>query len=147
MSQASCKFSSSKFNSKTASLDVENDDIPLLQGSKRTPTRGFRRDMTNHQTASRPTKAAIGEQCHRLAQASANDSTGNPQHLAHAWPTSRPFVANDHDISGLDLAKRHRAHGIFLAIKDSGRPPVIESLMTSNLDHTSLRRKIPFEDN
>src|SRR5436853_7640580 len=102
--------------------------------------------MTNHQTTSCPTKAAISEQCHCLAQSSAYDGTSNAQHFAHSWSTSWPFVANNHDITSLDLTMGHRTHRIFLAIKYSCRPPVIWSLMTSNLDHASLWREVSFED-
>src|SRR6266516_1080924 len=40
----------------------------------------------------------------------------------------------------------HGPHGILLAIKNTGWPTVIESLVPGNLDHASLRGNIPFEN-
>ncbi len=41
---------------------------------------------------------------------------------------------------------RHRAHSVFLAVEDPCRSPVIESLVTGNLDYASFRRNVSFED-
>ena len=40
----------------------------------------------------------------------------------------------------------HCAHGIFLTVEDARRPSMVQSLVTSDFDHASLWREIPFED-
>src|SRR5436190_16435827 len=102
--------------------------------------------MAKHQTASCSAEARVGEEGHRLAMSSAHDGAGEPQHLAHAWSTSRAFVTNDHHIPGLDLVMCHCAHGIFLAAEYTCWPSMVEALMTGDFDHASLGREIPFKD-
>src|SRR6266516_4187936 len=102
--------------------------------------------MTNHQTTSCPTEASISDQRHSLDQSCADDSACDSQHLTHPWSSSRTFVANHHHIASIDLAMRHRAHSVLLAVEDSCRSPVIEPLVPGDLDYTPFRRNVSFED-
>src|SRR6266852_4669255 len=102
--------------------------------------------MTNHQSASCPAKATVRDQSHRLTQSSAHDGTCYSQHLAHPRPSSRTFITDDHNIASLDLTMGHRAHGVFLAIEDTCRSAMVQTLVPCYLDHAPLRREIAFED-
>src|SRR5436190_14584855 len=138
MGQAGSNLSVGKFYIETTRLYVDDDSISLAQSGNGAAKRGFGRDMTDHQSARRAAEAAIGEECDLLAQSGTHDSTGNSQHLAHARSTTRPLKANNHDITGLDLAMGHCAHGIFLAVEDARRSPVVQPLVTGNLDPAAL---------
>ena len=51
---------------------------------------------------------------------------GDAEHLAHAGPAARPFVADDDDVAGLDRLLLDGVERRFLAVEDPRRPAMLE---------------------
>ena len=58
--------------------------------------------MTDHQAASRPGKAAVGDEGDRIPEPGADNRRRDGQHLAHPRPAARPLVPDHDNVVGLD---------------------------------------------
>jgi len=91
-------------------------------------------------------KSPIGEQRDRCAQTSALNRSGDGQHLAHAWPTFRAFIANHNDITSLDLSTLHSGKGVLFSVEDSSWAAVTQRFLPRNFHHAAFRSHIAFEN-
>src|SRR5258706_3783141 len=80
--------------------------------------------MTYACSTSTARETTIGDKRHFLAQAHTHSVRSGRKHLLHAWTASRPLIANNHDISSLDLAIQDARTGFFLRVEDSCRAAV-----------------------
>src|SRR5690606_6076284 len=89
---------------------------------------------------------AIREQRNAVAEAFADESSGDAEHLAHSRAALRSLVANDHDIAGVDLVRRDGGERIFFALEHAGRPAVQHALVTGDLEDTAFGRQVALEN-
>ena len=78
-----------------AARSVDADAVAILHQRERAAGGGFGRDVADHHAARRAGEAPVGEQRHLLAHALAVEQRGDAEHLAHARPALRAFVADD----------------------------------------------------
>ena len=102
-------------------------DVALAHGRDRPAARSFRSDVAGHQSVRRAGETAVGEQRHGVAQPGADDGGGDGEHLAHAGPAARTFVANHDHVAGLDLVALHGGEGVFFAIEDARRTAMMRA--------------------
>ena len=93
-------------------------------------------------------EAAVGQQRHFLVQAHAGDGRGGGEHLPHAGAALGAFVADDHDVAGLNAALQDGAGGLFFGLKDPGAPFIDQHLGVNRrlFDHRAVRRQVAPEN-
>src|SRR5690606_21922112 len=91
--------------------DVDLDDIPFVDQGDGATGGGLGADMANAGAAGRPADAAVGDQRDAVAQAAATYVGGAGEHLRHARPAARTFVADHDDVARLHLAIQHALGG------------------------------------
>ena len=73
-------------------------------------------------------------------------AAGDAEHLAHPGAALRPFVANDHDIAGLDAASLHGREGCFLAVEHACRTSMNSEIVSGDFHDASVGREVASED-
>ena len=86
-----------------ARVRVDGDRVAFAHRRDRTAVERFRRHVRDHEAVGRAAEAAVGHQRHAVRKSRADDRAGHAEHLAHARSAARTFVADDHDVAGLDL--------------------------------------------
>ena len=105
------------------------------------------RNMTRGESARRAAEAPVSEQRHLRTQLRIRaDGRCHLQHLAHARPALRPFVANHHHIAGLDAACLHNLEAIFFRVKHARGPAMVVLARRRNLHHAAFRREVAFQN-
>src|SRR5689334_15393919 len=78
-----------------ALLGVDRDHVAVAQQGDRPAHRRLRADMADAEAARRAREAAIGDERDLAAGALTVERCRRRQHLTHARPAARPFVADD----------------------------------------------------
>src|SRR5690606_4688226 len=124
-----------------AGFGIDADGVAILDQRDRATFGGFRADMADAEAARGAREAAIGDQRDLLAHAEAIERGGGREHFAHARAALGPFVADDDDFAGLDVASLDRGEGVFLAIEAARRPFELKARHASNLHDRAIRRE------
>src|SRR5262245_10575489 len=110
------QFGLAEIDLQRSFLRIDADGVAVLQQADRAAHRSLRPDMADAESAGGTGEAAVGDQRHLVAHSLAIDRRRSCQHLAHAWPAARTFVADDEDIAVAVFALRDGLIGVFLAI-------------------------------
>ena len=122
--------------------NIEGDGVSILYRSDGTAIRRFRCDVSRHQAVGSAGKAAVGQECHRIAQPLAHQRGSDRQHLAHAWAASRPFIANHHHVPRFNRAFLHRGERRLFTVKHARGAAEILQIVSRDLDDRTFRREI-----
>ena len=137
---------SSTRSDKRAALAVDADAVAVANERDRPAERRLGADVADHQAARRAREASVGEERDLLAHALAVDERGDAEHLAHAGPAARPFVADDEDVAFGIRAFGDRREGILLALEDARRTLEHARLQAGDLDQRAVGREVAFQD-
>ena len=102
-------------------VGIHGDAVAFLHQADGSTDGGFGGHMANHEAIGAAAEAAIGDQCHLLAEALAHDGGCRGEHLAHAGTPHGALVAHHHHIARLDLAIENGRQAGFLTLKHPGR--------------------------
>src|SRR5580700_7116787 len=102
--------------------------------------------MASHQAVGGTAEATIGQQRNRGSETLAHKSRGHAQHFAHARSPLGAFIADDHDIAGMNLLAGDGGHGVFFGFKNARPTTMLQALMPADFGHATFRRKISLED-
>ena len=91
-------------------------------------------------------KATVSKQGNGITQPSSHECRRHSQHLAHSRTSFGSFIADDDHAPGFDLTPLHSLKRVFFTVEDSRRAAVGHPLVTSDLDHASLRSQIASQD-
>mmetsp|Transcript_84445 Transcript_84445/g.215010 ORF Transcript_84445/g.215010 Transcript_84445/m.215010 type:complete len:331 (+) Transcript_84445:519-1511(+) len=91
-------------------------------------------------------EAAVGHQGDVLAQARTHDRAGRGQHLAHARAALGPLVADDDEVSLIDLALLQALEHKLLAVEDIRLARELHALLARDLRHAALGAEAPTQD-
>src|SRR5688572_6115945 len=94
---------------------IDEDRVAVVDRGDRTADRSLGCDVPDHVTVRRAGEAAVGDERDLLSQPRADDRAGHAEHLAHAGPTLRALVADDHAVAFLDLPLDDRGERVLLA--------------------------------
>ena len=119
--------------------DIDHDAITLFDERDRTTVDSFRRDMTDAEPVRATREPSIGDQRGIGTAARALHRTRDRQHLAHARPTLRAFVADHDHIAGFDAIGKDRFHRRFLTVEDARATFEVGEVDASHLHHCTLR--------
>ena len=101
--------------------NVDFDDVARVHEADVTLVGGFRRSVTDRETARTAGEASVGKEGAGLAEVTALEVAGRVEHFLHAGATLRAFVAdNDHVASLHHVRVENALHGIFLAFEHHG---------------------------
>ena len=89
---------------------VDGDRIAFLDERDRAADIRFGRDVADHHAPRAAREAAVGDEADRFAEALADQRGGGRQHLLHARPALRAFVADHDHVAGLDRSRHDRVH-------------------------------------
>src|SRR5258706_16230363 len=103
--------------------------------------------MAHDEAVRAAAETAVRDQGHLVAQTETHECARGTQHLAHAWPALRPFVADDDYIAGLDLPAQDRLCGRLLAVEHPRAPFEVQAFLAGNLRHGTLRREVAIHNN
>ena len=95
--------------------------VAFLNRRDRPAHRGFRRDVAHAESSSSAAEPAVGEQRDAIGKPRAHDGASDAQHLAHARPSARAFIADHDDIARVNLSTGSRRHGCFLGFEHARR--------------------------
>jgi hypothetical protein len=129
--------------SRDAAARVDRDAVAIAHQRNRAARRGLGTNVPHHHAARRAGKASIGQQRHLLAHALTIEERRNAQHLAHAGPATRPFVADDEHVARTHLARAHLRRAGLLAVEDARTAIEGERLQARDLDQPAFRAKVP----
>ena len=87
-------------------------------------------------------KTAIGDHRDIPAETGAHDRRGRGQHLRHARPAFRAFIANDDHIALGYAPFFQRLEHLFLRVIDPGRAGKGQALLARDLGHGPARREV-----
>ena len=93
-----------------------------------------------------PREAAVGEQGDVLAQALADQSGGDGEHLAHTRAAGRSLVADHDDVPALDAVGGDRRHRVLLGLEHTRGAHLLQALVAGELDHAAFGREVPAQD-
>ena len=127
-------------------VDVEGDLVPVADRGDRAATRRLGRDVAGHEAVGGAAEAPVREQRDLLAEPGAVDRGRDGEHLAHARPPGRAFVADDDDVPRLDAAVGRGRHRRLLALEHARRPAVPAALVAGELDHAALGGEVAAQD-
>ena len=80
-------------------------------------------------------EASVGNECGVATTTGALHGPGDGQHLAHAGTPLGTLVADDHDVTRLNLAAEHGRHGRVLTIEHPGPTVKPVYVYACHLDH------------
>src|SRR5215470_8039421 len=118
---APAQFLVGQANVQASSLSVDVDDVAVAQEPDWPADRRFRPDVADTEPARRAGKTSVGDQRDLQSHALTVEGGRGRQHLAHAGPAARAFVADDQDVAFLVAAAAHRFEGILLAVEAARR--------------------------
>src|SRR4051794_38269312 len=127
-------------------IHVDDDGVALLDDRDRPTERGFRRDVADHQPMGSAREAAVGQECHGIAETLADECRRHGQHLLHPWTADRALVADHDDVAGID---RLRSNGVVaggLRVEDARGAGVLAALVSGELDDAPFRCERAVED-
>ena len=102
--------------------------------------------MANHRAVGRAGESSVGQQQNVVSQVGAHDGAGDCQHLLHTGASSGAFVADYHNVAGIDLVARDRLETGAFSVIDLCRAFVCQVLGSGDLHHGSFRGQIASED-
>ena len=94
-------------------------------------------DVANNESVTAAREAAVGDEGDIFEEASASECAGWCQHLGHAGPALRPFVANHDHIARRDAAFFKASEHVFLAVEHAGRAGETEAFFAGDLAYRS----------
>src|SRR5713226_780841 len=138
----------SEMHIETTLDKVYVNHIAVYQCGDRAACCRLRGDVTDTGSASATGETTVGNQRDFFSQAHAHNVGGRSQHLLHPWPTTRPLVANDHDIALLYLPIQDTGAGLLLRIVDARGTtvPMHGGHYRANFDHRTIGGKVAKED-
>ncbi len=98
--------------------------------------------MADHEAVRRAAEAAVGDQCHVVAEPAAYERRRHREHLAHARAAGRPFIADHDHVTGLDRALLHGAECIFFAIEYARRTSEFQSALARQFQYAAFAREV-----
>ena len=101
--------------------------------------------MPQHQPTRGAREPAVGHHRDRFAESFADDRGRDLQHLAHAGPTLRALVPDDHGVARFDAPRVDRREGVLLAVEDAGRSPVRGRRVLRDLGHRAVRCEVALQ--
>src|ERR1700734_1188682 len=101
--------------------------------------------MARHQSVGGAAEATVGQQRNRGSETLAHKSRGHSQHFAHARSALGAFIADDHDIAGMNLLAGDGGHGFLFGFKNARPTTMLQALMPADFGHATFRRKISLE--
>src|SRR6202041_1452640 len=96
--------------------------------------------MASHQSVGGTAEATVGQQRNRGSEPLAHKSRGHPQHFAHTRSALGSFIADDHNIAGMNLLTGDGGHGVLFGFKNARRTTMLQPLMPADFrseKHTS----------
>ena len=110
--------------------------------------RSFGRDVTEGRSAGRSRKATVGDKRHRFAEPRTDDGGRGVEHLAHAGPSLRSFVANDDHVARTDRTRVDGGNRRLLVVEDPGGTFVAEHRVGNGtaLHHAPFGGEVPLQD-
>ena len=93
--------------------------VAFFHQRQRTALGGFGRNVADGKAGGAAGEAAVGDERARLAQALRFEVAGGIQHFLHAGTALGPFVADHHDIAGMDLVAQDGFHCLVLAFQNA----------------------------
>ena len=137
-------FGVRQFDVEFAGRNVEDDDVAIGDRSDRAAVRGFGRNVADHEAVCGAGKTAVGEQSDGIAEASADESGGDGEHLAHAGAAFGSFVA-DHDyIAGLDLIFLDGGESSFFVVENARWTAKMLVIVAGNFYDAAFGSEIAF---
>src|SRR5207248_9558163 len=127
--QSPCHLSFAQLDLELPAVDIDHDWVAIAERGDRTASRCLGCNMADHQAMGCTGEAAVGDECNRIAQAFADKRAGHAEHLAHPGTTDRTFVANHHDVAGLDLPGAHRGKGRLFTVEHPSRAEMLQPFM------------------
>ena len=89
--------------------------------------------VSNHKPVGGTGESAVGNQRHRAAKPGAHDRARYGEHFRHAWPSSRPFIANHHHVTRQHRFPLKGCKRVFLAVEAPRRPLKPFALLAGDL--------------
>src|ERR1700733_98079 len=121
-----------------ASGKIDAHHIAVAHEGDGPPALRLRCHVPGHHSVRRAAEAAVGDESDRVAEPPPDDGSRDPEHLAHAWPAARPLVADDDDVSRLDLARLYCRERSLFAVEDPRRTDVLIAAVSRELEHASF---------
>ena len=101
--------------------EVDRDDVAVAQQADRSALGRLGRHVADAESARSAREPSVGDERNGFADRHAFEKAGERQHLAHAGPTSRSFVAHDDDISFVQQPFHRGRCRRFLAVEHPRR--------------------------
>src|SRR5581483_8049184 len=118
----------------------------VLDQRDRTTDERFRRDVPDDHAPSAAGEAAVGDEADALAEPFADDRGGWREHLAHAGPAARTFIADHEHVAGLDPVAEDRGHRGVFGIEHARGSSDRRILEPRDLRDAAFRREVAFQD-
>jgi hypothetical protein len=126
--------------------DVDKNGIAFLNDGDGSAVGSFGGDVGDHETVGGAAEASVGDEGDAFGEAGSDDGAGNAEHLTHAGSTTRTFITNDDDVSGLDATLGNGGHGVFFAFEDAGGAVMEQFVMPGEFDDAALGREGTAQD-
>src|ERR1700735_5914579 len=98
--------------------------------------------MARHQSVGGAAEATVGQQRNRASETLAHKSRGHAQHFAHARSALGAFIADDHDIAGMNLLAGDGGHGVLFGFKNARPTTMLHAFMPADFGHAVFTRKL-----
>ncbi len=137
---AGLQFLVGEIDADAAAGDVDLDAIAFLDQADGAALGGFGRDVADGQAGGAAGETTIGDQGTGLAEPLGFEIAGGVEHLLHAGPALRAFVADDDHVAGLDAVAEDGFDGGLLAFEDARRAAEHEAgfIDPGGLDHAAV---------
>src|SRR6185437_11878358 len=141
------EFRIAELHRQRAGFRIEDDHVAVLEEADRAADRRLGPDVADAEAARGAREPPVGDQRDLAAGALAIKRGRGRQHLAHARPAARSFVADHQHVAFLVFPLVHRLETIFLAIEAARRAaePELFALHAGHFHDRALRREIAFE--
>src|SRR6266850_702356 len=143
--RAALEFGLRHLERQRAGGRVDADAIAVLHQTERPAGGGLRRDVADHHPARGARVAAVGQERHLLTHPLAVNKGGDAEHLAHARPALRAFVADHEHLSRLIGAAFDDIGARLLGIEHARPALERERLESGDLDERAFRREVPLQ--
>src|SRR5687767_14344277 len=98
--------------------------------------------MSNHEAMTPTRESSVSDQRHFVTEPTPHDGAGGAQHLAHARPAARTFVADHHHIARLHLAGKDGGSGTLFAIKHTRGTIETQAFLAGDFRDRSFGREV-----